>query len=43
MDPFEVVAVAPLNHVGAREVALKNSALRFQRRETLFDFRFFKP
>ncbi len=34
MDPFEVVAIAPLNDVGAREVALKNSALPFQRRET---------
>src|SRR5271170_6686746 len=41
MDSFEVVAVAPLDHVGAREVALKNSALPFERREALFDFRFF--
>ena len=40
MNPFQIVAVAPLNHVGAREMTSEDRALTFQRRETLLDFRF---
>src|ERR1700691_5000019 len=39
MYSFEIVAVAPLNRFGAREVTAKNRALPFQRRETLLDRR----
>src|SRR5580704_14437448 len=39
MDPFEVVAIAPLNSVGAREVPAEDRALPFQRREILIDVR----
>ena len=42
MDAFEVIAVAPLDRVGAREVSAKNRALRFQCRETLVDRRIFQ-
>ncbi len=40
MDTFEVVAIAPLNRVGASEVSAENRAIPFERRETLLDFRF---
>ena len=42
MNPFEVVAVAPLNRVGAREVSAENRTLPFQRRKTLVDVGLFE-
>src|SRR5258708_32623225 len=40
MDPFQVVAIAPLNRVGAGEVSAENRALPFQSGKILLDVRF---
>ena len=40
MDPLQIVAIAPLNRVGAGEVSAENRALPFQRRKILLDVRF---